>query len=120
MSIENIIVLVIVNLMSVVCIGLIGYFILRKTETPKTKLFISIMSALVSIVLWAMISINSGIYFWIKSGNVRSLLVALPLFLCSIPTIFPVVAMGTYIQLSYRDKIMEYTDSIKRKHPKDP
>jgi hypothetical protein len=47
-------------------------------------------------------------------------LVALPLFLCSIPTIFPVVAMGTYIQLSYRDKIMEYTDSIKRKHPKDP
>lgn len=118
MSIEQLIVLVVVNLVGVLLVGGITYFVFRKTPRPKTKMAISIGVAIASIVLWAIICVDLGLYFWIQSGNFRSVLIAIPLLLFGAPTILLVVSIGTYVQLIYRDKIQEYTNSIIRKHTK--
>lgn len=79
---------------------------------------ISIGVASASIVLWATMCIDLGIYFWINSGNFQSVLIAIPLLLFGAPTILLVVSVGTYVQLIYREKIQEYTNSIIKKHTK--
>lgn len=114
MSIEQIMALLAVNSVGIVCIGLMGCLINKKAPDSKTKLVISVKTGLVSIILFAVIAIDVGIYLWIDSSNFRSATIAIPLSICLGPFMFPVVAAGTYLQLIYRDKIQEYVDSHKR------
>ncbi|NOG76784.1 MAG: hypothetical protein HND45_12920 [Chloroflexi bacterium] len=114
-SVEHIVVLVVVNLLGFASLGLISYIIFRRTEMPKSKMMVSVGVALVSAILWAMICLNFGIYSWIKSSNIKSVLVALPLFICVAPSVFPMIIAGTYLQLTYKDKIRGYVDNITKR-----
>ncbi|WKZ50328.1 MAG: hypothetical protein QY329_12780 [Anaerolineales bacterium] len=111
-SVEHMVVLVVANVLGFATLGLISYSIFKRTGMPKSKMVISVGVALVSAILWAMVCLNFGIYSWIKSGNGKSVLIALPLFLCVALPVSPVIIAGTYLQLTYRDKIRGYVDNI--------
>ena len=113
-SIDQVIALFAVNLIGLVGIGLIFYLMREKTPNPKTKLIISAKMGVASIILFAVISGDLGISLWIKTGNFHAMKIAILLVVCLGPLMFPVVVMGTYVQLIYRDKIQEYIDSHKR------
>jgi hypothetical protein len=114
LSIAQIIALIAINTIGIVCIGSIFYLMRKKTPEPKAKFMVSAKMGLVSIFIFAVISGDVGISLWIKSGNMQAMQIAIPLFVCLGPFMFPIVAAGTYIQLVCRDKIQEYVDSHKR------
>jgi hypothetical protein len=113
-SIEQLIALLAVNIVGLVGIGLIFWLMREKTPNPKTKLIMSVKMGLIMIILLAIVSGDLGISLWIESGNFQYVMIAIPLLICGSPFVFPVVVMGTYIQLIYRDKIQAYVDSHKR------
>jgi hypothetical protein len=115
-SIGQLIALFVVNAIGVVCFGLIFFLIYQKSPTPKTKLYISVGIGLIGIILLSVASGDLGIYLWIKSGNLKAAVGFLPLLICGIPLIFPVTIAGSYIQLTYRDKMQEYVDSASKKN----
>jgi hypothetical protein len=115
LSLSHIISLLAVNSLGILAIGVIIYYTFRKTEKTKAKLTISVGVAIASLILWAVICGNIGLYLWVKTANIRAVLVSIPLVLCGAPALFLIVTIGTYLQLIYRDKIREYTNSLIKK-----
>lgn len=111
-SLEQLIILMIVNLIGLSCFGLIFRIMQRKHENKKHKIKASIELGLTSLVFLIVIFADIGIYFWVKSGDFRAALLMLPFLLCMAPIFFPVVSFGSYIQLGYRDKIESIAKSI--------
>jgi hypothetical protein len=112
-TLEKLIALIGINILGLLCIGLIFYLTREKTPNSKTKLFLSGKIGLIMVMLLAIISGNLGIYFWIKSGNFQAVLFAIPLLFCGSPFVFVVVLAGTYIQLLYRDRFQKFINSQK-------
>ena len=104
-SLEQAVVLIVVNFIGVSCFGLIYYSMQRKHENRNQKIKAAIGLGLISLLILIMIFADIGIYFWVKSGDFRAALIVLPLPLCIAPVFFPTVSLGAYIQLVYRDKI---------------
>ncbi|MBN2148150.1 MAG: hypothetical protein JW726_12215 [Anaerolineales bacterium] len=113
-SIEQGIALIAINIIGLVCIGSIFYLMREKTPEPKAKLIMSAKIGVVFIILFAVFSGDLGISFWVESGNFQTVTLAIPLFICGSPFVFPIVVMGAYIQLIYRDKIQEFVNAHKR------
>ena len=111
---EQVITLLVINIIGVVCLVLIFILISKKTPKPMEKLDMSIKMGLITIMALGVASSDLGIYFWIKSGNFRAVILAVPLIICSSPFVFLTKILGTYIQLIYRDKMQSFVDSHKR------
>ena len=109
--VEHVIALLVLNIVGLICLWLTVYLINKKTPNPKTKLVTSIKMGLGMLIILAIISGNLGVYLWVESGNFQAAILAIPLFICGSMFIFPVVTIGTYVQLIYQDKMQEYVDS---------
>ncbi|MBI5352352.1 MAG: hypothetical protein HZB50_06905 [Chloroflexi bacterium] len=109
---QHVLALIFINLVGLACFGAIFYLVRKATSTTKAKMLISAEIGLISVVLLGILSGNLGIYFWVKSGSFRAIVMGLPLIICGTPILFPVVAIGTYVQLGYKDKIQNYVNFI--------
>lgn len=112
-TIIHVIALIVINSIGLGCILLIFILMRQKTPHPREKLALSIELGLIFIMIYGVISSDLGIYLWIKSGNILAMVLAIPLFICGSPLIFPLVVSGTYLQLIYRDKLQSFVDSHK-------
>jgi len=115
-SLEHLIVLIAVNFIGLSCFGLMFYVMRRKHEDKRQKIIASIKLGLISLAMLLVIFANIGIYFWVKSGDYRATLIVIPLLLCLAPVFFPIVSLGAYIQLGYRDKIESIVKSVADKN----
>jgi branched-subunit amino acid ABC-type transport system permease component len=114
-SIAQILSLLVVNFIGIALIGLIIILFRLMPKKPNKKVILSIGVSLIMQGILLIAFLDVGIYLWINSGNFRAVFSVLPLSLCIAPILIPVTAIGTYIQLSYGEKIRDYTKSIARK-----
>ena len=109
---EQLLSFIIVNLAGVALVGLIFRLI---PNNPNKKIVLSVGVGLIAVGILIIAFLDVGIYLWVTSGNFRSVYSVLPLSLCFVPILFPVTVIGTYIQLSYVEKIKGYIYSAARK-----
>lgn len=113
-SISQLLSLIVVNLTGVLLIGFI--FLLNRIipARPNKKIMLSIGIGLVMQGVLLIAFLDVGIILWIESGNLWDVFSILPFSLCLIPFLLPAVILGTYIQLSYGEKIQSRINSWAR------
>lgn len=113
MKIVPYILLVILGVLSIVSLVAVGWSF-RSRNFPVTfpkSLYLSLLvGGLSSIFLFSLI-IAFGICLWIQSGMVKSILGVTPL-MCLLPIIFSVVFLGSFIQITYVNKLSEVNESL--------
>lgn len=112
---EQLLSFIVVNLVGVALVGLIILFFRLIPNNPNKKIILSVGVGLIAEGIMIIAFLDVGIYLWVTSGNFRSVYSVLPLSLCLFPILVPVTAIGTYIQLSYGEKIEEKINFAVRK-----
>jgi O-antigen/teichoic acid export membrane protein len=83
-----------------------------------TKVKASILTSILGLVFCLAVLADIGLYYWIKTGSSNEILPLVTLVVCAIPVLLPIFFVGSYIQLSYQDKIQQTVISIARKEQK--
>lgn len=107
-----------VNFVGLTFVLLILKLIWKKPKSHAEKLIVSIGMSSIALCISLVGTLDLGIYFWIKSGNIRVVFVVLPMFLCLSAFMVPMVVFGSYVQLSYWEKMQDYVDSWAKKMSK--
>lgn len=102
---EHLLSFIVVNLIGVVLVGLIFLIFRLIPNNPNKKIILSVSEGFIAMGLMIIGLLDVGIYLWVISGNFRSVYSVLPFSLCLFPILFPVTVIGTFIQLSYAEKI---------------
>ena len=114
--VDQILAMILDNLVGLLLISLIFWLFRLSTRKTIEKVFLSILLALLGSGIMLVIWIDIGIYFWVKSGDIHSGMVIIPMVLCTLPVFFIVCLVGIYIQLIYRDMLQSIVFSIAREH----
>jgi hypothetical protein len=109
--IVQIIALFVTNIIGIALVGLIIISFRIIHEIPNKKLILSIGVGFITQGILLVALLDVGILLWMDSGNFPAVFSVLPFSLCLIPILLPVTAIGTYIQLTYREKIQDYINS---------
>jgi len=107
----QIITIVFTNLIGIALLGLIIISPRLISESPNKKVILSIGVGLISQGILLVALLDVGILLWMGTGNFPAVFSFLPFSLCLIPILLPVIAIGTFIQLTYGEKIQDYINS---------
>jgi hypothetical protein len=115
LSFQQLLAFFFINLVGLFLIFLVFRLMPKKQTTSNMKLMISGLIGLIGLGLLTVGLLDAGIYLWKDSSNLSAVVSLLPLLICLSPIIFPIIMIGGYIQLIYRDKIQNivHSESIK-------
>jgi len=111
-SVVQILSLFVINLPGLVFVGFIFMLIRKIPKNNKERFMISISIGLLGELILLILSFDIYIFFWIEYKHFFAGFWVLFFIIFGNIIMFPIITIGSYIQLSYRDKIQDYLNSF--------